>query len=571
LYALFLAIFSITYKKEMETAEVVDDLVKHPFIEFAAILIISALVGGLGRILKQPLIVSFIAAGVLIGPSGFNILYSTDQVQLLAEVGIAILLFVVGLKLDVSLIRSMGVVALMTGLGQVIFTSVFGFLIGKVLGFNNIESLYIAIALTFSSTIIIVKLLSDKKEIDSLHGQIAVGFLIVQDIVVVLLMIFLSALGAGTGEDPGMEVLWILIKALITLIIVGLLMRFVLPGLLHRMASSAELMILFSVAWAVLLAAAGDTFGFSKEVGAFVAGISLASTQYRETISGRLVTLRDFLLLFFFIHLGSTLDLSLLGAQIVPSLIFSVFVLVGNPLIVLLIMGIMGYRKRTSFLAGLTVAQISEFSLILATLGLTLGHIERETLGLITLVGLITIGLSTYMIIYSHPLYNLLAPLLRVFESKTKNFEKDISYNDEPIDVIIFGLGRYGNNICKNLTKKGVKVLGIDFDPKLVENWKHKGRLAQYGDIEDPELHANLPLEKVKLIISTLSDTTLNISLLKHLNEAGYSGKTALTVHHIKDERRLRKEGAEIILFPFVDAANNVTEKLFAAEGGKLL
>ena len=194
-------------------------------------------------------------------------------------------------------------------------------------------------------------------------------------------------------------------------------------GLLHMLARSQELLVLFGIAWAVALATVGYHLGFSKEVGAFIAGVSLASTPYRDALGARLVSLRDFLLLFFFIDLGARLDLGLLGAQLVESLLFSLFVLIGNPLIVMIIMGALGYRKRTGFLAGLTVAQISEFSLILGALGLSLGHIDAETMGLITLVGLITISASTYMIIFSHQLYERLAPWLQIFERRRPHRE----------------------------------------------------------------------------------------------------------------------------------------------------
>jgi Kef-type K+ transport system membrane component KefB len=174
-----------------------------PFAEIALLLALAAAIGLAGTLLRQPLIVSFIAAGLIAGPSALDLVHSDAQIELLAELGIALLLFLVGIKLDVKLIRSLGTVSLMTGLGQVAFTSVFGYLIGLALGLDHLTSIYVAVALTFSSTIIVVKLLSDKREIDSLHGQIALGFLIVQDLVVVLAMIVLSAIGigaAGSGD-----------------------------------------------------------------------------------------------------------------------------------------------------------------------------------------------------------------------------------------------------------------------------------------------------------------------------------------------------------------------------------
>jgi len=539
------------------------EFITNPFFELAVILIIAALAGLAGQKLRQPLVVAFIGVGILVGPYGLNLLYSIDNIHLLAELGITVLLFAVGLKLDLSLIRSTGKVALLTGLGQVIFTSFFGYFIAISLGYTSIISLYIAVALTFSSTIIIVKLLSDKKEIDSLHGQISIGFLIVQDIVVVLVMIFLSALGTEITNNPLVEISLVILKGLLMLACIGLLMRYVLPYILKSIAHSQELMVLFSISWALILAATGDFLGFSKEVGAFLAGISLASTDHREIISAKMTTLRDFLLLFFFVNLGAQLNLSLVDQQIIPAVLFSLFVLIGNPLIVLVIMGIMGYRKRTSFLSGLAVAQISEFSLILASLGMKLGHINEEAMGMITLVGLITIGLSTYMIIYSHQIYDILSPLLSIFERKNPYREaKTIQAELLRIDVIIFGLGRYGNNIAKSLEQSGRIVMGVDFDPKAVERWQKMGRLTQLGDADDPDLHEVLPLTRTKLIISTLPDYDINLYLLKTLKANNYSGRIALTQHHPEHAQKLRDAGADLILFPFADAVENITEKL---------
>jgi len=176
---------------------------ENAFYEITAILLLAAFIGTVGVRLGQPLIVSFIAVGILVGPSGLHLVSSHNHIELLAEIGISLLLFIVGLKLELHLIRMVGQVALAPGLGQVAFTSLFGFLIARGLGMATVESLYLGVALTFSSTIIIVKLLSDKKEIDSLHGRIAVGFLIVQDILVVLAMIGLSTIGSsGEHESP---------------------------------------------------------------------------------------------------------------------------------------------------------------------------------------------------------------------------------------------------------------------------------------------------------------------------------------------------------------------------------
>jgi Kef-type K+ transport system membrane component KefB len=535
------------------------------FYEIAALLAVGAVVGGLAMVLRQPLIVAFIAVGILVGPAGFGLVAARDQVDLLARLGIALLLFVVGLKLDVHIIRTLGRVALATGLGQVIFTSAVGYVIAIAFGMSPVAALYVSVALTFSSTIIIVKLLSDKREIDALHGRIAVGFLIVQDLVVVLAMIGLTAFGAGAGADHvGREMLFVLIKGVAMLVAVGLIMRYVLPSLLQLIARSAELLVLFAIAWAVLLAATGDALGFSKEVGAFLAGVALASTPYREAIGTRLVSLRDFLLLFFFIDLGAGVDFGTIGAQIGVAIVFSLFVLIGNPIIVMIIMGVMGYRKRTGFLAGLTVAQISEFSLILGGLGVSLGHIGAQTLGLITIVGLVTISASTYMILYSHVLYESMARWLGIFERRHADREAvhDASTAIETEDIILFGLGRLGADLAQQLRSRGSRVLGIDFDPMTVRSHRDSAYPVHYGDAEDPEFLSTLPLQHARWVISTVRERDINLALLRALRHHGYRGRVAVTAYTRQEADFLKQAGADMVILPFADAAKEAADRV---------
>ncbi len=543
------------------------------FTEIAVLLLVAAIVGAIGVRLRQPLIVAFIVVGILVGPSLLGWVSANDQVDLLAKLGIALLLFVVGLKLDLHIIRTMGPVALAAGLGQVLFTSFVGYFIAAALGMEPVTALYVAVALTFSSTIIIVKLLSDKREVDTLHGRIAIGFLIVQDIVVVLVMIGLTALGkAEDAVTLGWEAIEVLAKGGMFIATIGLLMRYALTPLLHLLARSPELLVLFAIAWAVALGATGAHLGFSKEVGAFLAGVSLASTPYREVIGARLVSLRDFLLLFFFIDLGAGLDLSVIGAQAAPAILLSLFVLIGNPLIVMLILGMMGYRKRTGFLAGLTVAQISEFSLILGALGLSLGHIDRDTMGLITLVGLITISASTYMILYSHWLYERLAPGLGLFERRRAWRESQGgSEGEEGYDVIVFGLGRFGAGIARELCKRGHKVLGIDFDPDLLHRHQGLGLSARYGDAEDPEFLATLPLKGARWVVSSLREPSVNLALLRALQDLDYPGRVAVTAHTRTEAEQFEQAGTDRVLIPYADAAAEAVDALFGIDKPSLI
>lgn len=535
------------------------------FYEIAGILSLATVLGVAGQKLRQPLIIMFLATGILAGPSCLGIIESYDQISLLAHIGIALLLFIVGLKLDLQLIRTTGPVALATGLGQIIFTSAIGLLIALALGMSLITAAYVSVALTFSSTIIIVKLLSDKKEIDSLHGQIAIGFLIVQDIAAIFFLVGLTTLGsalAAEGSILGPSLL-IILKGMGLLGLVAGLMKYVLPGVVARLAQSQEMLTLFAIAWAVFFGAASDVLGFSKEVGAFLAGVSLASTPYRDAIGARLTSLRDFLLLFFFIDLGARLDWSTAGSQVGTSIILSIFVLIGNPFIVLAIMGVMGYRRRTGFMAGLTVAQISEFSLILGALGVSVGHISSETMGLITLVGVVTIFFSTYMILYSGPLYRLLSGMLRVFERRNPYREALAGSLDTPqVDVVLLGLGNYGSGLAEHLLRRKKSVIGVDFDPRALERWRSRGMTVLYGDVADPEIHEQLPIDKARWVVSTVRSRDLNLALLQHYKNRRYGARVALTAVNQAEADLFEKSGAQVVFRPFIDAAEQACDAL---------
>ncbi len=544
------------------------------FHELTAILLLAASLGLAGHLLKQPLIVSFIAVGLIAGPNLLGIVKSQEQIDLLAELGIAVLLFLVGLKLDLGLVRSLGRVSLITGLGQVIFTSFFGFLIGLGLGFDAVTSCYIAVALTFSSTIIIVKLLTDKKEIDSLHGKIALGFLIVQDLVVVLAMLVISMMDNRPADTQNSALTFVWHAALAVGFVLVFIRYFAHP-VLRRISRSPELLVIFAICWATLFTAVADHLGLSKELGGLLAGVSLASTPFRESIGARLASLRDFLLLFFFVAIGAKFDLSHSMDQIVPAILFSLFVLIGNPLIVMLILGKMGYRKRTGLLAGLTVAQISEFSLIFASMGVTLGHIAPSALGLVTFVGLVTIAVSVYMINYSHALYRWLEPVLGVFEfARDKGrFEDDAQVlGHREFDVILLGYGRYGKAISDELLKKGKQVLVVDFDPESALQWQKPGLTGIYGDATDPELFNELPVQAADWVLCCIPHASVGIRtddpkfvVIQSLRHIDYQGKIGIVANTAHDVRLLQTQGIDLIFQPFEDAGVRAVERMYGA------
>lgn len=536
------------------------------FSELAILLVIAAATGAISIWLRQPLLIAYIVIGIVVGPSMLGLVSAHEQIDVLAQIGVAILLFIVGLKLDLQHIRHIGPVALATGLGQLAFTTVFGFALIMLLGKTMIEALYVAVALTFSSTIIIVKLLTDKREIDALHGRIAVGFLIVQDLAVVLAMMTMSAMRNGGDEAWQTLLLSLGLRIAAATMVVYLLMRYLLPKWVPLMAKSQELLLIFAIAWGTGFAALGEMIGFSKEAGAFLAGFTLASTAYRDAIHARLGGIRDFLLLFFFIDLGAKLDLSTLGAELWPAFVLSIFVLVGNPLIVMAIMGYMGYRKRTGFLAGLTVAQISEFSIIFVAMGISIGHVGVEALGLTTLVGLITITLSTYMILFSHPLYEKLSPWLAWFERRRPLREIAVetgNVSQSQTDVIIFGMGRYGASLAMGLKRSGLDVIGVDFDPEIIGQMKRQQLQVLYGDCTNSELLEVLPLKRCMLVVSALPDTASNQNLLDSLAEHHYQGEIAIVSRDGAAAQLQQNKLAPIIIDPMQNAVDFAVETIF--------
>jgi Kef-type K+ transport system membrane component KefB len=491
------------------------------------------------------------------------------QITFLAELGVALLLFLVGLTLDWRLVRQLGGVAVATGLGQVAFTAAIGFVIGLGLGLDWLTSLYVAVALTFSSTIIIVKLLSDKRELETLHGRIALGFLIVQDIVVVVAMVVLSTLGVGGGGQGFGDLLIVLIGLAGVGVALVVFVRWVAEPLTKQFARTPELLVIFAIGWAASAAALGDLVGIGKELGGLAAGVALGSTTYRDMISARLAALRDFLLLFFFLYIGTTLDMSTLGQDIGRATVFSLFVLIGNPLIVIVIMAVMGYRVRTGFLCGLTVAQISEFSLIFMAMGLALGHVDEAAVGLVTLVGLVTIAASVYMITYSHQLYAWAKPALALFDFAGRRPPADDGGADIRVDVIVFGLGRVGTRLYEQLEEAGYTVVGVDLDPVVVLQARARGLRVRYGDVNEHAFWEQLPLGTARWLVLAvpfgilrLSHTDPGHGLLAAIRAHGYRGRTALIARESQQGSALAAAGVDLVLYPFEDAATSAARRM---------
>lgn len=523
----------------------------HIFIEIAFIILVATLVSSIMRLLKQPLIVGYILSGVIAGPYFLNLVGYTEYMEFFSKFGIVILLFIVGLNLKPNIIREVGKVSVLTGLGQIIITSILGFLLMQVLGFDIIASLYGAVALTLSSTIIILKLLSDKGDLNRLYGKISIGFLLVQDIFATIVLLIVSILGSSNSAGGNSFEFAILLftKGVAFFAILYILSRYILPRLLTFLASSQELLFLFSITWGLSLAALFYILGFSLEIGALVAGVALSSSPFSQEIGSRMKPLRDFFILLFFVLLGSQLALFNIGNIIIPAIILSLFVLIGNPIIVVIIMDLLGHKSRTRFLAGLTVAQISEFSLILVALGFSLGHISGEIVSLITLVGIITIAGSTYLIIYADKIYLYLKPILRLTELRKKPKGKKEEDTGEQ-DMIIFGYDRVGYDFVNVAERMKIKYFVVDFNPSSIHKLEKNHIPFRFGDADDIDFLEEISVFKVKMIVSTIPEFKTNLNLVSFCHNHNPDTITIVVSHDIKDTRELYEHGASFVVMP---------------------
>ncbi len=543
----------------------------HIFIELSLIVVITTGIAIIMRIFRQPLVVGYIISGIALGPYVLGVLQATEFIELFAKIGISILLFIVGLSLSPTVIKETGKVSLIIGIGQVMLTAVLGFFLMRGLGFENAHALYGAMAVTFSSTIIVLKLLSDKGDLNKLYSKIAIGLLIVQDLLATVALLAISAIGSGVLEGGNLfgTVTLLLGKGLVAGVILYLISKYVLPKLSAYLATSQELLFLFSIAWGLGMASLFYFIGFSIEIGALIAGVTLSVSSYAYEIGSRMRPLRDFFIVMFFVLLGSQMVLADIPTIIVPAIVLTAFVLIGKPLIVVLVMNLLGYRTRTGFMTGAAVSQISEFSLILMTLGLSLYHIDQRLASLITLVAILTIAGSTYTSLYSRSIYAKLKGSLRFFEWRrhSKRESRDGGIGPE---MIIFGYDRVGYDFVHVAQKLGTQYTVVDFNPVSIKKLQTSEIPFRFGDAEDVEFLQEIGVPGARIIVSTIPDYKVNKMLVAYYRRFNPEGIIMVISHDIKQAKELYLQGATYVIMPHYlgahHASNMIAEFAFDIE-----
>ncbi len=514
------------------------------FYDIGLVIIVATFIAYFARFLKQPLILAYLLGGIAIGPVGFKLISNADVITTLAEIGIAFFLFIVGLEMNLGNLKKLGKPIMFAGVGQVVFTLIISYFI-CLFFFSPLVSLIIAFAITSSSTMVVVKLLSDKGELETLHGRIAVGILLVQDIAAILALSFLQ-----TNGVTSLLIVSSLTKGILLLSTTLFASFFIIPYIFKLAARSQELLFASTVAWLFLVSIFANLLGFGIAIGAFVAGVTLAQLDYRLEIISRVKPIRDFFTIIFFVSLGMIIVPSLPSAAFAPIVLLTLFVIFGNPLVVVIIMGLIGFGKKVSFLTGISIGQASEFSLIFATQAFIVGMLDQNSLSIVTIITAITLVTTTYFIKYSKEIYARLDKPLSIFEIRKKKIYELSHKPEDHFDAVLFGCDRVGYSILKTFKKLKYKFLVVDFNPEVIHDLASQRINCLYGDFDDPEIIKNINLKRPKLFISTIPDHRANIRLITKVREASKKAIIFVTATSINEALELYNKGADYVIMP---------------------
>ncbi len=515
------------------------------YSELSLVIALGAAISFVMHRLRQPLIIGYILTGILAGPAAFNIISGADAMNGMSEIGIALLIFIIGLELSPRVFLRLRKTIFITSTVQIAATSAFGFFIARLLDFGRMESAVIGLALALSSTIIIVKLFNDKRETTRLYAQIVIGMLIVQDV-------FVTAgkfgLAARTTDGTTDAVIHLLAMGIVVTGLLYLTSKRLVPHLARSIGSSKEILLLFALGWGLGWALLFKEIGLSIEIGALFAGIGLAQLPYSREMSSRLKPLRDFFIIIFFVTLGQGLVPGSLSDIVLPAVIFSSFVLFIKPIFALISMGLLGYTKRTSFKAAVSLSQISEFSLVFAVAAVHANLARQHVADTLTLTALITFAISTYFIKFDNSLFGRLENALRMFERKVTVPDKKHIAPHYPI--VLFGYRRNSHEFIKTFRNMGKRFVIVDYDPDMIETLERHDEEFLYGDATDSEFLEELQLEKSHLIVSTISDFKTNEFLANWLKQHNPRAVFVCTSDNAANASELYNEGASYVMMP---------------------
>lgn len=535
------------------------------FIQFAIILGLASALGYITHKMKLPLLIAYLVGGLILVAARLVDVKDSQVLSFLPEIGIAFVLFLVGMELDLRQLKSLGSKILIAGILQIIITATLGTFIAQSFGFGLVEAIYLGIGLSFSSTIVVVKLLLEKKDINSLYGKLSVGILLLEDLLAVVILLGLTSQTSSSfklGLTAALPILAFVIKVVLMLTFTVILSKFILRSLFKAVSESTELLFLTALAWCFIYITFAQVLGFSVLIGAFLAGIALANSPYHFQIEGKVKPLRDLFLAIFFVYLGTKVDFSLIAQTSLLILAFTLYTTIIKPLVFLLILGIFGFRKHTLFHTAINLSQISEFSLIILLIGLNYGLVSESALTVIASSAVASIIISSVMIARSNQIYQIMSSVVGFFE-RGKDINFDASHQAELADhVVVVGAHRVGGEIVKFLKREGISLIVLDFNPHQVEALLAQKIPVIYGDIADPDILDILNLDKAKMIISTSPDVADNKALLEELKYRKIAVTTIVRAETIQDAQSLYKMGADYVIIPDILAGEALLNML---------
>lgn len=516
------------------------------FTQLSIVIAIVVLISVVMRVLRQPLIMGYIITGVLVGPSFLHVVRDQTAFDSFSAIGITLLLFIIGLGLNTSVIKSLGRVSFITSMSILPFLGAISFGVARLLGYPPASSVVIAVALFFSSTIIILKVLSDKKETSRLYGQITLGVLLIEDVVATIAVVVLAIVADPAGTSL-LQVGQMLIQAISLGVGLYLVGTYVMPPVARWFAKSQETLFIFSIGWGLLVASIFHWAGLSHEVGALFAGVSLSGLAYASEMAAKLKPLRDFFIVIFFVTLGESFTLDSITQNIFPAHIFAAIVILVKPLFVMVSLGIQRYTKLTSFKTAAHLSQISEFSIVFVTIAATKGIVPPSLVSLITLVAFVTIGVSSYLTKHTDGLF-------RFFERPLRHIERSSAH--EPTQrralypIILFGYHKGGHEFLKTFREMKQRYLVVDYDPDVIDNLEEQGIRHAYGDATDEEFLDEINLSHAQLVVSTMTDLPTNRSLLTYLRRHNQKASFICHADNYAEAAELYEHGASYVSLP---------------------
>ena len=540
-------------------------------------IVAAAVVGYLVHRLRQPVIMGYIIAGIIIGPQlGLKWVTHPDAINFTSELGLIALMFMVGLELDLRKLKQAGKSLLVIAILQFAICVGLGLAFFKLPAFSEggeYAALYLAIVFALSSTMIVVKVLYDKFELDTLPGRITLGVLVLQDIWAIIFLTVQPNLA-----DPAIGTLGLSLLKGVGLIAGSVLIsRYILPFVFKGIAKNPELVLVMALGWCFLVSwISGDVLELSRAMGALIAGVSLFAFPYKQEINDRVSSIRSFFLILFFVSLGMrvtepTLDI------FVWSLLASLFLIASRFIAVSPALYLMKKGIRVSFLVPLNLSQISEFALVIVAIGITYGHVNESVMTIVLFTVMITFLVSTYMMTYSHKLYLLTDRVLKKMKVPDVEIRDEEAGGEAHRPILFLGFYKIASHLLQAVEKLNPaikdKIEVIDFNPEVHRKLSRHGVMCDFGDLGNTGTLKECGLEEAKVVVSTIPDTILkgtsNMALLTYTKRVNPKARVVVTAESIEAAKKLWAAGADFVILPHFEAAEKTAvllEKLLTEE-----